>query len=197
MAFREANDGATGWEVLPGAWAPGSETRVAAAIVQHAGRLLLDLRSQEEEGLAPSGAELGELGRRCAGALIRNRLLTTFPGDAVSLGKPPRKRVARRTWEVVPLDDAKAYGRPGCPYWAVHVALREPGRGVTAAVVSVPALCGTVTSTGSRSLWHHPGSPPGTAPILLHDGARGREAAVALGRRGGRSEEPTAELSHR
>ncbi|MDG9704167.1 inositol monophosphatase family protein [Streptomyces sp. DH37] len=178
-------------EGLPGAaTSPSEHTEFAAAVVQQAGRLLLDVRSHEEgaheEGSAPSGTALGDLGRRWAELLIRNRLMTSFPGDAVVCGTPADGRGGRgcrddrRTWLVVPLDDERAYGRPGSPYWAVHLALREPGLGVTAAAVAVPALCSVVTSTGPRSLWHHPGRPPGTALVLLHDGERGRAVATAL-----------------
>ena len=47
---------------------------------------------------------------------------------------------AERVWIVDPLDGTREFGMEGRADWAVHAALWEAGRGITAAAVAEPAL---------------------------------------------------------
>jgi len=51
-------------------------------------------------------------------------------------------------WIIDPLDGTREYTEAGRSDWAVHVALWERGKGLTAGAVALPAL-GTVLSTGT------------------------------------------------
>ncbi len=59
-----------------------------------------------------------------------------------------RRLEADRVWIIDPLDGTREYTEAGRSDWAVHVALWERGKGLTAGAVALPAL-GTVLSTGT------------------------------------------------
>lgn len=120
---------------------------LAAEIASAAGELLLTVRAAEAETL--TGRELGRRGDRDANSLILDLLAERRPGDAVlseESADDPARVDAERVWIIDPLDGSKEYGMPGRSDWAVHVALWEAGRGLTAAAVAQPGL-GAVYST--------------------------------------------------
>ena len=60
----------------------------------------------------------------------------------------PARLSADRVWIIDPLDGTREYGMPPRADWAVHVALWERGKGLTAAAVAQPALPAVYTSDG-------------------------------------------------
>jgi 3'-phosphoadenosine 5'-phosphosulfate (PAPS) 3'-phosphatase len=114
----------------------GRDARLAARLAHEAGRLLLKVR---ESG----GPDLGARGDAESNAFLLAELAACRPGDAVLSEEAvddPVRLGADRVWIVDPLDGTREYGLPDRVDWAVHVALWERGRGITAAAVSQPAL---------------------------------------------------------
>ncbi|MEE2033764.1 3'(2'),5'-bisphosphate nucleotidase CysQ [Rhodococcus chondri] len=123
------------------------DAALAAEIASAAGELLLTIRATSAGTL--SGRELGRHGDRAADVLILERLAAERAGDAVlseESADDPARLEAKRVWIVDPLDGSKEYGMPDHSDWAVHVALWEAGRGLTAGAVAVP-MYGEVYST--------------------------------------------------
>ena len=116
-----------------------TDARLAADLAQRAGALLLDIRATS--GL--EGKELGKKGDHDSNELLLAALAEHRPDDAV-LSEESTDSAARldadRVWIIDPLDGTREYGMPPRPDWAVHVALWERGRGITAAAVSQPSL---------------------------------------------------------
>ena len=101
--------------------------------------MLLELRASS--GL--SGKPLGARGDAESNVLLLDRLAVERPGDAVlseESADSPERLDADRVWIIDPLDGTREYGMLDRPDWAVHVALWERGRGITAAAVSQPSL---------------------------------------------------------
>ena len=118
---------------------PSADARLAAALAEDAGKLLLELRASA--GL--SGKELGKLGDRESNKLLLRRLADNRPDDAVlseESADSPARLSADRVWIIDPLDGTREYGMPPRTDWAVHVALWQRGRQITAAAVAQPAL---------------------------------------------------------
>ncbi|ATQ31689.1 3'(2'),5'-bisphosphate nucleotidase CysQ [Rhodococcus ruber] len=114
---------------------------LATEIATAAGELLLTVRAAEADAL--TGRELGRHGDRAADAFILGRLAAERPADAVlseESADDPARVHAKRVWIVDPLDGSKEYGMPDHEDWAVHIALWEAGRGITAAAVAQPAV---------------------------------------------------------
>jgi 3'(2'), 5'-bisphosphate nucleotidase len=115
-----------------------TDARLAAAVAEEAGQLLLDVRRSGLEG-----RELGKEGDRRSNELILARLAAARPGDAV-LSEESADSAARleseRVWIVDPLDGTREFGMEGRSDWAVHVALWQAGREITDAAVAQPAL---------------------------------------------------------
>ncbi len=145
--------------------------RLAAALAEEAGRLLLSLR---EGGL--QGAELGQAGDREANALILDALRKFRPEDGFlseeCIDRPDRLH-HRRVWIIDPLDGTREY-MSGRDDWAVHVALAVDGR-PQAGAVAVPAL-GRLLSTGTPQAR----GAPRDKPLILVSRTREPEQAAAL-----------------
>ncbi len=120
-----------------------TDAALAAELAQQAGRLLLHVR--EEVGFAYPWL-LGDIGDRQANALLLQRLRAVRPGDAV-LSEEADDDLSRlhadRVWIIDPLDGTNEFSIPGCPDWAVHVALWQrdagPAGAITDAAVALPA----------------------------------------------------------
>jgi len=137
----------------PGA---ASDARLAAALAAQAGDLLLDLR--QASGL--TGKELGKRGDADSNALLLHELAAARPSDAVLSEESadcPGRLSASRVWIIDPLDGTREYGMPDRDDWAVHVALWEAGRGITAAAVAQPSL-GAVYASDTASAETRPRS---------------------------------------
>ena len=108
-----------------------TDAELAASIATAAGELLSVLRSAGTF----SGKALGDEGDRQANDAILARLSSARPNDAVlseeSVDTPARLH-ADRCWIIDPLDGTREYVIPGRSDWAVHVALWERGREITA-----------------------------------------------------------------
>ncbi|MFF1477423.1 inositol monophosphatase family protein [Streptomyces sp. NPDC058301] len=144
----------------------------AARATVAAGRLLLDLRLQHEDGLAPGGAKMAQLGRTWSGLLLRNRIRARYPRDGVLTGPADRSPDAlrrRRVWLVEPLDAPEEYHADGDPHWSVRLALWERERGVVASAVAVPALCEVVCTADRDAGWRHPSPIPRQRPRVVVD----------------------------
>lgn len=127
--------------------ADGDDARLAAETASGAGELLLTVRAIESDAL--TGRELGRRGDHAANTYILERLAAARPGDSVlseESADDPARVGADRVWIIDPLDGSKEYGMPDHVDWAVHIALWEAGRGLTAAAVAQPAI-GVVHST--------------------------------------------------
>jgi 3'(2'), 5'-bisphosphate nucleotidase len=144
---------------------------LAAALAADAGTLLVRLRATAAD---LSGKELGARGDRESNELLVRRLAEARPDDAV-LSEESADTSARldaaRVWIIDPLDGTREFGMPGRTDWAVHVALWERGRGITAAAVSQPALP-AVYATGSADTLQRatrPASAAGGPVIVISD----------------------------
>lgn len=117
------------------------DARLAARLADQAGRLLLELRAEERSGDPPSA--LGKRGDTASNEFLLCELAANRPGDAVlseESADDPARLDADRVWIVDPLDGTREFGIRGRDDWAVHVALWERDRGLTAAAVAQPAL---------------------------------------------------------
>jgi 3'(2'), 5'-bisphosphate nucleotidase len=141
MTVRQSSDGAVQDP-------PADDAGFAAWLASRAGDLLVGLR--EERGFDdPTG--LRDAGDRRSHELLMAEFARWRPGDAVLSEEgvdDPARLAADRVWIVDPLDGTREYGEAGRTDWAVHVALWQRGRGLTAGAVSLPAE-GLVLATGS------------------------------------------------
>jgi 3'(2'), 5'-bisphosphate nucleotidase len=119
-----------------------ADARLAAELAEHAGDLLLSMRSHlDEDGSDPKA--LGAAGDRASNALILGRLAEARPADAVLSEEAvddPVRLDADRVWIIDPLDGTREYTMAGRRDWAVHVALWQRGVGISAAAVAQPAM---------------------------------------------------------
>jgi 3'(2'), 5'-bisphosphate nucleotidase len=147
-----------------------SDVRLARAVADAAGRLLLEIQNSA----LFAGKALGEAGDRVANAFIMAALKAGRPGDAVlseEEADDSARLSASRVWVVDPLDGTREYGESRSD-WAVHVALSIDGRAALGAV-SLPALGLTLSSDQPLTLPAHHGLPR----MLV---SRTRPAAEAL-----------------
>jgi 3'(2'), 5'-bisphosphate nucleotidase len=112
--------------------APLTDARLALALAEEAGALLLRLREQ-----GPTDpAALGAAGDRASNDLLLAAIARHRPGDAILSEESPdtdARLTARRVWIIDPLDGTREYSA-GRDDFAVHVALLEDGRLVAGAV---------------------------------------------------------------
>jgi 3'(2'), 5'-bisphosphate nucleotidase len=111
----------------------------AARYAQSAGELLLALRDDDSR---PPWA-LGDAGDMLANRHLLELLAADHPTDRVlseESADDRRRLEADRVWIVDPLDGTREFTEPGRNDWAVHVALWERGREITAAAVALPAI---------------------------------------------------------
>ena len=111
----------------------------AARYAQSAGALLLELRDDDTR---PPWA-LGDAGDALANRHLLELLAAEHPDDRVLSEESvdDRRRLdADRVWIIDPLDGTREYTEPGRNDWAVHVALWERDRGLTAGAVALPAI---------------------------------------------------------
>lgn len=151
-----------------------SDARLAARLAAGAGDLLLELRATS--GL--TGKELGARGDGDSNAYLVRELAAARPEDAVlseESADTPARLANRRVWIIDPLDGTREFGMPGRSDWAVHVALWEAGRGITAAAVAQPALDAVYASDSAQAVHverPHPvivvsdSRPPAFAPAV-------------------------------
>ena len=121
----------------------------AARYATVAGELLVELRARIGPG-EPAWA-LGDAGDVLANRRLLELIATDHPDDPIlseEAADDPRRHDADRVWMVDPLDGTREFSEPGRTDWAVHVALWERGRGLTAGAVALPAA-GLVCSTAS------------------------------------------------
>jgi 3'(2'), 5'-bisphosphate nucleotidase len=119
----------------------------AARYAESAGEVLLTLR---DDANRPAWA-LGDAGDDVANRHLLDLIATDHPDDRIlseESADDRRRLEADRVWIIDPLDGTREYTEAGRSDWAVHVALWERGRGLTAGAVALPAL-GTVLSTGT------------------------------------------------
>ncbi len=112
--------------------------RLAAALAEEAGQLLLQLRL---DGASLHPATLKDQGDRQAHRLLADRLHEARPDDGLlsEEGVDTARRLGRqRVWVVDPLDGTREYGEAGRSDWAVHVALAIDGT-LVAGAVALPA----------------------------------------------------------
>lgn len=157
------------------------DARLAARLADEAGRLLLEIRQDPRSG---TGKELGRQGDRRSNDFLLSQLAAERPADAV-LSEESADDAARldadRVWIIDPLDGTREFTMAGRADWAVHVALWEAGKGITAAAVALPAA-GQVFASD-------PPAPPAGAgrarPLILVSDSRPPafvdEVATAIG----------------
>ncbi|MBA0128208.1 3'(2'),5'-bisphosphate nucleotidase CysQ [Haloechinothrix sp. YIM 98757] len=141
-----------------------SDIGLAIDLAERAGTLLRELRG--------SGAtELGARGDASADAFLLDQLARARPADAVlseESADDPARLGADRVWIIDPLDGTREYAQPHRTDWAVHVALWERGREITAAAVAVPAL-DVVYSSGDSLRRSTAASEPGSPRIAVSE----------------------------
>jgi 3'(2'), 5'-bisphosphate nucleotidase len=147
----------------------GDDAALATHLAEQAGRRLLTIRASWT-GDDPKA--LGREGDLQSNAYLLEQLAAERSADSVlseeSVDNPARLE-ADRVWIIDPLDGTREFTMQGRSDWAVHVALWESGRGITAAAVAQPAL-GVVYSTADGA------APPATAnrsaPLFLVSDSR-------------------------
>ena len=145
-----------------GTGATPDDHRLAAAVAEQAGSLLLALRAR----LVAAGAEsaaLKQQGDREAHLLILELLAERCRAGDALLSEEGADDLARlaaeRVWIVDPLDGTREYSEPPRTDWAVHVALVVAGQPVAGAV-ALPALGLTLTADPAPALPPaHAGAP--------------------------------------
>jgi 3'(2'), 5'-bisphosphate nucleotidase len=152
-----------------------TDARLAAELAHRAGELLLALRAST--GI--SGRQLSDRGDTASDALLLRELAAARPRDAVlseESADSPARLSADRVWIIDPLDGSREYGLPGRIDWAVHVALWERGREITAAAVAQPDLDAVYASD-------EPAAATATTraqPIILVSDSRPPDFAAAV-----------------
>lgn len=119
----------------------------SARYAESAGEVLLALR---DDANRPAWA-LGDAGDDVANRHLLELIATDHPDDRIlseESADDRRRLEADRVWIIDPLDGTREYTEAGRSDWAVHVALWERGKGLTAGAVALPAL-GTVLATGT------------------------------------------------
>ncbi|HET7304981.1 MAG TPA: 3'(2'),5'-bisphosphate nucleotidase CysQ [Segeticoccus sp.] len=135
-----------------------TDADLARDLAQGAGRLLLQVRTEETDG-----PTLKRRGDAESHEWLMARLTEAVPGDAVlsEEGKDDHVRLeADRVWIVDPLDGTREYSEVPRDDWAVHVALWQRGR-LTEGAVALPAR-DQVFSSGRA-----PALPQRSGPIRL------------------------------
>jgi 3'(2'), 5'-bisphosphate nucleotidase len=136
-----------------------TDAALAAAVAEEAGQLLTELRESMGGGGADGDKALGKAGDAKANVMILDRLRQERPDDGVlsEESKDDGRRLDNdRVWIIDPLDGTREYSE-GRADWAVHVALWERGREMTAAAVAMPGLNRVFCSDP-------PETPPADAP---------------------------------
>ncbi len=165
------------------------DSNLAGRLATEAGELLVTLR-REAFAAGRTGKEAGAIGDRRSNELLLAALGSERPGDAVLSEEAvddPARLDAERVWIVDPLDGTREYGLEGREDWAVHVALWERGREVTAAAVALPAAGLTLNADEPLPLRAGPARDGGPIRTVVSDSrppgwlpALGEEVAVEI-----------------
>ena len=128
-----------------------NDHELAARLATRAGDLLLDVRAEFADATV---AERKAAGDKRSNDFLMEELTARRPGDSVlseeGADNPVRLR-SERVWIVDPLDGTREFSEEGRSDWAVHVALWEAGKGLTAGAVAQPVAW---ESTSPRAtLW--------------------------------------------
>ncbi len=123
----------------------------ALRYAEGAGQILLALRASSTN--TGRSWALGDHGDVNANIYLLDQIANDHPSDCV-LSEESADTSARldadRVWIIDPLDGTREFSEPGRSDWAVHVALWERDRGLTAGAVTLPALSqGFVTNPPS------------------------------------------------
>ena len=160
-----------------------ADAELAGELAARAGRLLLSIRNGWD---GDDPRELGRKGDLESNQLILTELARSRPTDAVlseESADDERRLSAERVWIIDPLDGTREFTMPGRSDWAVHVALWEAGRGITAAAVATPALANQVYVTGTARA--EPVLADRPSPLIVVSESRApafsAEVAAALG----------------
>ncbi len=158
-----------------------SDARLAAALAQAAGRLLLELRSATSGVDGDAGKALGAAGDAAANRLLIDALRLHRPDDAILSEESADDGVRlshRRVWIVDPLDGTREYAE-GRSDWAVHVALAIDGAPVVGAV-ALPVR-DLVLASDAVTPVAAPRSPPRIVVSRTRPPAEAQALAVTLG----------------
>jgi 3'(2'), 5'-bisphosphate nucleotidase len=113
----------------------------AARYAADAGALLVELRARDDSADFRRFA-LGDAGDVGANRRLLELLAAEHPDDRIlseESADDPRRLDASRVWIIDPLDGTREFTESGRTDWAVHVALWERHRGLTAGAVALPA----------------------------------------------------------
>jgi 3'(2'), 5'-bisphosphate nucleotidase len=159
------------------------DVRLAAALAEGAGEVLLQLRRDADavDGrLGDASGDLRKAGDAGSQAWLAAALADARPGDAVLSEEgvdDPRRLLADRVWIIDPLDGTREFGeRLESGGWrddfAVHVALWRRDGGLVGGAVALPA-CGVTYSSGTPVL------PAPSAAAAVLGGTRPIRVAVS------------------
>jgi 3'(2'), 5'-bisphosphate nucleotidase len=158
------------------------DVRLAAALAEGAGRVLVALRARAGTGDLPlDGRALGAAGDAAAQAWLAAALAEHRPADAIlseEAEQDPARLAAARVWIIDPLDGTREFAEidpdgSRRTDFAVHVALWDRERGLVAGAVALPGR-GQVFHTGSV--------PPATADAARAVLAGDRPVRIAASR---------------
>lgn len=147
----------------------------AASIATTAGRALMALRCQLEDG-GGNATFIRAEGDRSSHDLIMSAIADLYPDAAIlsEEGKDDQRRLDHRVvWIVDPLDGTREFGECGRTDWAVHVAITVDGV-PAAGAVALPARDLTLTTAQPPQL---PARDDGPLRLVV---SRSRPPALAL-----------------
>jgi 3'(2'), 5'-bisphosphate nucleotidase len=138
------------------------DTRLAADLASHAGRILLDLRALADSGeFGTDPSRLKAAGDAASQAYLAAALAKARPGDAILSEEgadDPRRATAERVWIIDPLDGTREFAeRTDGGRWrddfAVHLALWSRNEGLTDGAVALPGQGRIFTSADPPPTW--------------------------------------------
>lgn len=148
---------------------PVTDARLAAAIAEEAGKLLVAIQRD-------GGSDAGARGDAAANRLIIERLREARPDDALLSEESAddlTRLDARRVWIVDPLDGTREFGE-GRDDWAVHIALAIDGAPAIGAV-ALPARGIVLASDAAPDL-----PAPATTPRMLVSRSRPSQLCASV-----------------
>ncbi|WP_341253594.1 3'(2'),5'-bisphosphate nucleotidase CysQ [Euzebya pacifica] len=119
-----------------------TDHREARRIATEAGELLVRMRDAHPDPVSRRQA-LKDAGDAGSQVFIAAQLRDCFPDDAVLSEEAvdtDARLSADRVWIIDPVDGTREFGEPPRDDWAVHVALWERGKELTAGAVALPAM---------------------------------------------------------
>jgi myo-inositol-1(or 4)-monophosphatase len=154
--------------------------RLASSVAQEAAALLLAGRGDVQVvAVKSSPTDVVTAMDKAAEKLIRDRLLTARPGDAILGEEQGETGHGRTRWIVDPLDGTVNY-LYGLPDWSVSIAAEVNGE-IVAGAVAVPMRRELFTATRGGGAWLHADGEAGQTRLACNTEVALADALVSTG----------------